>query len=144
MCLYTDERRRFVLAACLRAGAQGVVHKSEPADVLRDALEVVAAGGVRITRALEGLAELLEREDAFPELTARQQQVLAGRARGESFPQIASRLFISLDTAKDHMGAVNRHLAFYLRTATPAEVAHHLGVIPGDLIAEDQTVTALA
>ena len=39
---------------------------------------------------------------------------------------------------------MNRHLAHYLRTATPAEVAHHLGVSPGDLIAQDQTVTASA
>ncbi len=138
MCIYTDERRRLVLANCLSAGASGVVHKTDTPQTLAEALATVAGGGVRITRTLEGLAEVLADRNALPSLTLRQQQVLAGRARGESFQQIARRLFITVDTAKDHMQAVNRHLAVYLRTSTPAELALLLGILPGDLAAEEQ------
>lgn len=87
-----------------------------------------------------GLAELLDRHQAFPELTTRQ-QVLSARARGESFTQLATRLYISVDTAKDHIQAVNRHLACYLQGATAAELAHQLRIAPGDLVAHDQRHT---
>ncbi|MFD0538369.1 hypothetical protein ACFQY7_36280 [Actinomadura luteofluorescens] len=41
--VYTNERRRAVLVACLNAGARGVVHKAEPLPVLAGAAADVAA-----------------------------------------------------------------------------------------------------
>ena len=40
--VYTNERRRAVLAGCLAAGARGVVHKAEPLDTLADAVARIA------------------------------------------------------------------------------------------------------
>lgn len=136
VCLFTDERRRLVLAQCMRAGAQGVVHKSDSVDTAAAAFAVVAGGGTVITQSLIGLAEVLERRGGLPELTARQRQVLAGRARGESWAEIAAGLFITEGVAREHMAAVNAKFAAYLQGASPGDIERHLGLAPGDLLDE--------
>jgi DNA-binding NarL/FixJ family response regulator len=136
ICLFTDERRRLVLAQCMRAGAQGVVHKSDSVETAAAAFNTVAAGGIVVTQSLIGLAEVLERRSGLPELTARQRQVLAGRARGETWNEIAARLFITEGVAREHMAAVNAKFAAYLQRASPGDIERHLGVAPGDLLDE--------
>lgn len=133
VCVYTDERRRYVLAACLKAGASGVVHKSEPLSDAVSAFLAVAEGQTVITRSLIGLGEILEREGRLPELTRRQRQILAARARGESWHELATRLYISEATARDHLGAITRKIADYFQSTTPGDIEHDLGLAPGDL-----------
>lgn len=137
ICLYTDERRKLVLAQCLRAGAHGVVHKSDPLEVASAAFLAVAAGQTVITQSLVGVAEVLDRRGALPDLTARQRQVLAGRARGERWSDIAGRLFITEGVAREHMFAVNAKLAAYLKNGSPGDIEGLLGLSPGDLLDED-------
>ncbi len=75
------------------------------ADVV--ALDLRLAGGESDGKRLQGIhavRAVSARYRVCLYTDERRRFVLAGRARGESFPQIASRLFISLDTAKDHMG----------------------------------------
>lgn len=136
ICLFTDERRRLVLAQCMRAGAQGVVHKSDPVETASAAFRTVAEGGTVITQSLVGLAEVLERRGGLPELTARQRQVLAGRARGETWAEIASRLYVTEGVAREHMSAVNAKFAAYLQGASPGDMERQLGLAPGDLLDE--------
>lgn len=131
--VYTNERRRAVLAGCLAAGARGVVHKAEPLAALADAITRVVDGQTVITQALTGLAELAERRGQIPSLSPRQRQVLAGRARGESFAGIAARLYITPKTAEEHMRHVSDKFAEYLRTHSPADLERHLGLEPPDL-----------
>lgn len=133
-CLYTDERRRFVLAQCLRAGAFGVVHKSDPAEVVADAFTRVAGGESVITQSLVGLAELVERRGGLPSVTQRQREILAARARGEPWASIATRLYITEGVAREHMTATTTKFAAYLAGASPADLERHLGLGPGDLI----------
>ena len=134
ICLFTDERRRLVLAQCMRAGAHGVVHKSDSIETAGAAFHAVASGGTVITQSLVGLAEVLERRGGLPELTPRQRQVLAGRARGETWAEIAGRLFITEGVAREHMSAVNAKFAAYLQGASPGDIERHLGLAPGDLL----------
>ncbi len=134
--IYTNERRREVLAACLAAGARGIVHKAEPIDSLRQAIIRVADGGIQITPALTGLAELVERHGSLPTLTERQREILSARARGESFASIAGRMYISRRTAEDHMATVAVKFAHFLRDHSPADLERHLGVGPGDIVQE--------
>ncbi|WP_409485692.1 LuxR C-terminal-related transcriptional regulator [Arsenicicoccus dermatophilus] len=134
VCLYSDERRRFVLAQCLRAGAHGAVHKSDPAEVVADAFARVAAGETVITQSLVGLAELVDRRGGMPQLTQRQRQVLTARARGESWSSIARRLFITESVAREHLAAASAKFAAYLQGATPADLERQLGIGPGDLL----------
>nr|WP_205625509.1 LuxR C-terminal-related transcriptional regulator [Actinomadura atramentaria] len=131
--VYTGERRRAVLVACLHAGASGIVHKSEPLDALGVAAAEVAAGRVVITQALTGLAELAGRRGALPSLSPRERQVLAGRARGESFRSIAARLFVTERTAAGYMDGVKAKFAAYLRDHSPADLERALGLEPLDI-----------
>ncbi|HEX7658424.1 MAG TPA: LuxR C-terminal-related transcriptional regulator [Pseudonocardiaceae bacterium] len=131
--VYTNERRRAVLVGCLAAGALGVVHKAEPLSALADAVSRVADDQVVITQALTGLAELAERRGQLPHLSPRQREVLAGRARGESFAGIAARLYITPKTAEEHMRKVTDKFAEYLRDHSPADLERHLGLEPPHL-----------
>lgn len=133
--IYTNERRRLVLAGCLAAGARGIVHKAEPLESLRDAIRAVGSGEVVITTALAGLAEVVERYGDLPTLTPRQRQVLSRRARGEPFQKIASGMGISRKTAEEYMAEVSRRFAKYLRDHSTADLEHHLGVGHDDLLA---------
>jgi DNA-binding NarL/FixJ family response regulator len=132
--IYTKERRREVLAGCLAAGAQGVVHKSEPLPAIVEAARAVAGGEIVITTALIGLAEVVQRRGRLVALSPRQLDVLRGRARGESFKSIGARLYIAPKTAEEYMSEVNRRFAEYLRDHSAADLERLLGVGPGDLL----------
>lgn len=132
--IYTNERRREVLAGCLAAGARGIMHKSQPIEDLAHAIAEVAAGSVVITTALAGLAEVVHRHGALPSLSPRQLDVLRGRARGETFKAIGARLYIAPKTAEEYMAEVGRRFAEYLRTHSAADLERLLGVGPGDLL----------
>lgn len=132
--IYTNERRREVLAACLAAGAHGVVHKAEPMARVADALAAVSRGEVVITTALAGLAEIVDRFGALPSLTPRQRDVLSRRARGEQYQQIASHLGISPRTVDGHLAEIGQRFADYLRHHSAADLERHLGIGPGDVL----------
>lgn len=133
VCLYTNERRRHLLLNCLKAGAQGVVHKADTTETLADAVRQVACGTVVISQGLMGLAELADRRDQLPTLTVRQRQVLSGRARGETFRSIARRLSISEKTAQEHWSVVTEKFASYLRAHSAADLERQLGLDTGEL-----------
>lgn len=132
--IYTNERRRLVLAGCLAAGARGIVHKTEPLEAVSQAVTAVERGEVVITPALVGLTEVIERHGELPTLSPRQRQVLAGRARGETFRRIARTLGISEKVAHEYMGDVTAKFADYLRSHSPADLEQHLGIGAGDLL----------
>lgn len=134
--IYTNERRRQVLAGCLAAGAQGVIHKSESLETVVESAREVASGRVVITTALAGLAELVERRGGMPHLSPRQVDVLRGRARGETYKSIAARLDIAPKTAEEYMGEVNRRFSDYMRSHSAADLERHLGIGFGDLLGD--------
>lgn len=136
--VYTEDRRRMVLAGCLAAGASGVAHKSDPVEWVVDAVRTVARGGVSVTPAVAGVLELAARRGALAPVTGRKLQVLRGRARGETFKAIAARLHIAPSTAEDYMAEVTRMFADYLREHSPADLERHLGVGEGDVLDPDQ------
>jgi two-component system nitrate/nitrite response regulator NarL len=132
--IYTNERRRHVLVGCLAAGARGVVHKAEPVAALEAAARAVRAGEVVVTDALAGLVELANSRGRLPSLSPRERDVLRGRARGESFGSIASRLYISPKTAQEYMAGVTAKFGDYLQVHSAADLERHLGFAPGDLL----------
>lgn len=136
VCLYTDERRAIVLALCLRAGAQGVVHKSDPPAVTVRAIEEVRAGTVVVTQSLIGLTELLDRRGAPLDLSPRQREVISARARGRHWSDVAASLFITEDTAREHYRAACGKLRDYLRHTSAGDIEHAVGLAPGDVLDE--------
>lgn len=137
VCVYTVERRRFLLLQCLQAGASGIVHKTDATATLAAALADVAAGSVVITPSLVGLAELADHRHQLPALTPRQREVLSARARGEPFRSIARRLFITEKTAQEHWSVVTEKFTSYLREHSAADLERLLGLDHGSLAVGD-------
>lgn len=141
--VYTSEVRRTVLVNCLAAGAVGIVHKVESLPALSAAVAAVAAGEVVITQELTGLAELAERRHLLPTLSPREREVLAGRARGESFAAIGRRLYIGTQTATGYMNNVKAKFAAFLQDHSAADLEYYLGLEPVDLPAWEPPTTGL-
>ena len=132
--IYTNEQRRGVLAACLAAGAQGVVFKTSTMPALREAVNIVAEGGSAIPTSLAGMVEKYSSQGHLGQLSPRQLEVLRARARDEPFKSIARRLRIDQRTVEDHMYVVTRRFSDYLRTHSLADLEHELGIAPRDLL----------
>jgi two-component system response regulator DevR len=102
----TDDR---VLVAAIDAGCSGFLTKDRAAAEVADAIRVAAAGEALISPAM--LARLLpklsrtNRELGF-DLTDRERQFLTFLARGMSNKAIASELFLSVNTVRNHVQSV--------------------------------------
>lgn len=99
--------------AAMRAGARGYVLKGADQDEILKVIHAVAAGeahfGPRIARRLisffaaprpAGPAE------AFPELTAREREVLDLIARGHNNQEISQKLYLSPKTVRNHISNI--------------------------------------
>jgi DNA-binding NarL/FixJ family response regulator len=110
--------------AALRVGASGFVLKDVPVDELARAIRAVAGGDAvvspRVTRRLldvyanrlpDPLAGTASRSPAaLDQLTPREQEVMRLLARGYSYREIGSELFISVKTVETHASNVLRKL----------------------------------
>lgn len=128
VCVFTCEDRPALLARCLRAGAAGIVLKTEPLGALSRAIGEILAGRPAVSGRLAATVTTRARE---PELTPRQQQILSGRARGETFRSIAQRLDISVRTAQDHWTAIARRYEEFLSRYSAADLERSLGLDRG-------------
>ena len=97
----------------MRAGARGYVLKgADPSEILK-VLRAVADGeayfGPEIAKRLMNFFSALKPappEEAFPELTAREVEILDLIAQGHSNAKIAARLFISPRTVSNHISHI--------------------------------------
>lgn len=134
VCVYSQEERRFVLAACIAAGASGVVSKALPTGRAEKLFFEVAAGGTVMPQSVVGILEVLVRRDCITMLSERQRQILHGRARGLSYAQVAKQLFVGESTLRGYWLDLTRSLSESLRDLTPGEIERALGLAPGDLL----------
>ena len=133
LVLTTFEVDEYVFEA-MRAGAAGFVLKRVPPTELIEAVRIVAAGESLLfpasTRAVIERFATSEAVD-MPELTEREQVVLRELARGRSNQEIASGLFVSVETVKSHVASILMKLGVRDRTQTVI-VAYESGfVTPG-------------
>jgi DNA-binding NarL/FixJ family response regulator len=98
--------------AAMRAGARGYVLKGADADEVVKVVRAVAEGeahfGPDIARRLIGFfsASRSAATEAFPELTAREREVLDLIARGLNNAEIAQRLYLSRKTVRNHISNI--------------------------------------
>jgi DNA-binding NarL/FixJ family response regulator len=99
--------------AAMRAGARGYVLKGADADEVLNVVRAVAAGeahfGPEIARRLMGFFSAPKPApplEAFPELTAREVEVLDLIARGRGNAEIATRLYVSPKTVRNHISHI--------------------------------------
>jgi DNA-binding NarL/FixJ family response regulator len=99
--------------AAMRAGARGYLLKDARGDEVINAIRAVAAGqaifGPGIAQRLMGFFAAPGPNvppRAFPELTAREEEILALVAAGKNNAEIAGTLFLSLKTIQNHVSNI--------------------------------------
>jgi DNA-binding NarL/FixJ family response regulator len=104
--------------AVIRAGARGYVTKSISGPELADAVRRVHDGDAVFSPRLAGFVldafagtiEVAAVDEDLDRLTEREREVMRLIARGYSYKEVASELFISIKTVETHMGSVLRKL----------------------------------
>lgn len=113
--MLTGVSDRLRLAACLEAGAAGLLDKSMSFERLVQAVREVVDLGTLTTRGQRDamLAELREqraaakaRREPFERLTVREQQVLAELMKGRAAETIAKDAYVSLSTVRSQIRAI--------------------------------------
>lgn len=101
-----------VVARALRAGARGYLVKETDPDTLVEALHTIASGGVVLgPKVGPSVLSTLRRAPTdlpspFDRLSAREREVLAGLAGGESNARIARQLGVSEKTVRNQLSSV--------------------------------------
>ena len=105
------------VVAVIRAVARGYVTKSISTQDLVQAIERVGAGDAAFSPRLAGFVldafgtgEVAVADDELDLLSAREQEVMRLIARGYTYKEVASELFISIKTVETHVSAVLRKL----------------------------------
>ena len=112
--MYDDDDSVF---AAMRAGARGYLHKDADQEDLLRAIQAVSRGEAifspAIARRLMGYFTALHAGGAgavstapFPDLTAREREILALIAEGRNNAAIAARLSLSLKTVQNHVSNI--------------------------------------
>lgn len=115
--VFTGRSDFAVLTEALDAGARGFVLKEAPLPDLVRAIEMVAQGGVYVDPAL---ARLLIEPEHSDKLTPREREILRLIADGLGNEQIGTRLFISPQTVRTHVGKAMEKLEVHSRTEAVA------------------------
>jgi len=107
------------VVAVIRAGARGYVTKAISGPDLSDAVVRVAGGDAVFSPRLAGFVldafgtsagDVAIADDELDRLSAREREVMRLIARGYSYREVASELFISIKTVETHVSAVLRKL----------------------------------
>ncbi|MBK5250269.1 MAG: response regulator transcription factor [Actinomycetales bacterium] len=107
------------VVSVIRAGARGYVTKAITGAELSGAVRRVAGGDAVFSPRLAGFvldafgtaaADVAIADDELDRLTAREREVMRHIARGYTYREVASELFISIKTVETHVSAVLRKL----------------------------------
>lgn len=107
------------VVAVIRAGARGYVTKAISGTDLTDAVLRVAGGDAVFSSRLAGFVldafgavggDVAIGDDELDRLSAREREVMRLIARGYSYREVATELFISIKTVETHVSAVLRKL----------------------------------
>ncbi|MDO5729336.1 MAG: response regulator transcription factor [Actinomycetaceae bacterium] len=105
------------VVAVIRSGARGYVTKSISTPELIQAIQRVGAGDAAFSPRLAGFvldafgtAEVATHDDELDLLSKREQEVMRLIARGYTYKEVASDLYISIKTVETHVSAVLRKL----------------------------------
>lgn len=129
--MLTGQEGESLLRSALAAGCVGFVTKDKGIDNLVGAVRAVRAGRVGIDAdATTRLATLSPRGRGSARLTNREAEVLTLLADGVSTREVAARLFISLNTARNHVQRLIAKLGAHSRLEAVA-VARRNGLLDG-------------
>jgi DNA-binding NarL/FixJ family response regulator len=98
-----------LIRRALDVGARGYILKTSPPARIASAIETVAMGGTVFTPEIVDFIRNsvhIPSGDAFAGLTEREREIVALIAQGLSNTQIASRLYLSNGTVRNHVSAI--------------------------------------
>lgn len=133
VCVFSQEPRSYIHAACLAMGASGVVSKGDALPIAERWFVEVARGHVVVPDELVAAFDLLPRRRQLTLLTAQQRAVLRARARRWTLIETAERLEIAVTSAFAEWRAVGAAVHRYLQAAPLGDVTGELGLSPGDM-----------
>ena len=121
-----------VLANALRCKPDGLVHKSEPLELLMAALRVVSAGGRFFSPKLNQYMSHLE-FGAPQALSAREIEVMQSIAEGKCNKEIGRLLGVATKTVDNHRARLMQKLGVH-NAASLTLVAVQMGIVPASSI----------
>lgn len=130
--VYTSGDRPQLVREAARAGADGMVRKSEAPEVIVYAVRAMLAGEVPTSA---DWAAALDSDPDFvdAQLSPREAEVLGLYASGETAERVASLLFISRETVLDHIRRIRAKYA-QARRAAPTKVDLYRRAVEDGLI----------
>lgn len=121
MCTSLEDSENIFLA--LQAGATGYITKSTPAEKILDAIRDAHNGGSpmssQVARKVLGHfynPDIQKKVSELEKLSAREQEILDYLARGYRYKEIASMLFVSIETIRKHIHNIYEKLQVNSRT----------------------------
>lgn len=123
LTVYEDDTNIF---RAIQAGADGYLLKKTPPARLLQAIEEAAAGGMPMTpfiarQAVAMLKRHVPAEGQTVQLTPRESEILAFLTDGLNYSVIGERLFISLDTVRNHIRHIYEKLQVHSKAAAVAK-----------------------
>jgi DNA-binding NarL/FixJ family response regulator len=118
--LYSGVSDSGLASDALDAGARGFALKDAPLDDLARAIDTVASGAIWVDPVLAASLASSRRTDARKTLSERERQVLRMLAKGGSYAEIGSALFLSPDTVRAHAQRAMTKLGARTRTEAVA------------------------
>jgi DNA-binding NarL/FixJ family response regulator len=126
--VFTGASDTSVLANALRSEPDGIVHKSEPLEMLLFALRTVSVGGRFFSPKLNQYVDHSELGSAQT-LSAREIEVMQSIAEGKSNKEIGSLLGVATKTVDNHRSRLMQKLGVH-NAASLTLVAVQMGIVP--------------
>jgi two-component system, NarL family, response regulator NreC len=139
--VFTGTSDTIVLTKALRAEPDGIVHKSEPLEILLFALRIVSAGGRFFSPRLNqsvGNSEL----GSAPALSAREVEVMQSIVEGKSNKEIAALLGVATKTIDNHRSRLMQKLGVH-NAASLTLIAVQMGIVPLSRVLGDRSSDGL-
>jgi len=128
MVVFTRASDSSVLAGALRSEPDGIVHKSEPLEMLLFALRTVGVGGRFFSPRLNQLVDRSE-FGSGQTLSSREVEVMQSIVEGKSNKEIGSLLGVATKTVDNHRSRLMQKLGVH-NAASLTLVAVRMGVVP--------------
>ena len=113
---YTSGERPHLIREAARAGASGMIRKSDRIDLIADAVRRASRGEI-VASADWAAALESDREFVSAQLSPRESEVLSLYASGETAKQVAQLLYLSPETIIDHVRRIRAKYAAVDRAA---------------------------
>ena len=133
--VFTRASDASVLASGLRSRPDGIVHQSEPLDMLLFALRTVSVGGRFFSPKLNQSVDHSEL-GLTQTLSAREIEVMQSIAEGKSNKEIGSLLGVATKTVDNHRSRLMQKLGVH-NAASLTLVAVRMGIVPACAVPED-------